>query len=289
MHIADPLLDYSGDLMDFLANNFSKTLMAIVAIFIVDLMIEFLLLKRIGNSRKQAKAKVITRNVLICTLIFFLIKIWVDGFVHFLALLGFVAAALTVTQKENILNLTGGLIIMWRQAFSEGDYITISNHSGIIKNLGVFYFTIDEIVPGTINDKNGREVKIPNSYISLNPFTVYRFDHFVLLDKSYYFSFESCLSKLEEATIDIEQTANQFFEKLSDHFTHEEKKEFKKLNQRNRFLPISCQLTLSQGDINGFKLRIFGHCAVSQQLKAYTFFDKSIIDIVKSQKLKLTE
>lgn len=273
--------------MEFWANNITKTIIAIIVIFVVDVMIEFFLLKHIPNKKKRTKSTIITRNVLICVLLFFLIKIWVDGFIHFLALLGFVAAALTITQKENILNLTGGLIIMWRQTFEEGDFISILNHTGIIKNLGIFYFTIDEILPGTINEKTGKTVKIPNSLISLHPFTVYEFEHFVFIDKAYYFSFESNLAKLEEAINVLASKAREYMDGLHKSLPSDEQRELKKLTLKNKHIPISCKLNVSQGTTSGFKVRVLGHCPLQHEIAFYHLLDESIIELTKNKEIKL--
>lgn len=274
-------------LMDLMTNNLTKTVIAIFVILVVDLMIEVLLLKRISNKRKRYKSKIITRNILVCLLLFFLVKIWVEGFVHFLALLGFVAAALTITQKENILNLTGGLIIMWRQSFTEGDYIVIANHAGIIKNLGIFYFTIDEIVPGTINERTGKTIKVPNSFISLNPFKVYEFDHFICIDKVYYFSFESSMYKLERITKALQDDAAQYIADLSKEFTNEEAREHKKLIQKGKFIDIAVHLSLTQGTINGYKVCVTGHCPISKEYVFYSFLNKKVINYTKDTSIQL--
>ncbi len=275
--------------MDFWANSVIKTAIVIVAVVVVDLVIEFLLLKRIANKRKRSKAKVITRNVLIVVLLFFLVKIWVEGFLHFLALLGFIAAALTITQKENILNLTGGLVIMWRQTFAEGDYICIANHSGIIRNLGLFYFTVDETLSHGFQEKTGRSVKVPNSFVSLHSFVVYEFDHFVFLDKSYYFTFDTNWGKLETLLCEHLKSCREHLKSIQDTMSAESLKDLKRMQRKQRFHEISFDLSISQSTIHGIKVRVCGHCPAQEEATMMHKLDLLVLDLTKHKDIHLKD
>ncbi len=275
--------------LGLLDSNIISTLIVIVAVVVTDIVIELLFLKKVSNRRRKKRLKVITRNILIGFLMLCLIKIWVEGFIHILALVGFVSAALTITQKENILNLTGGLIIMWRNAFSEGDYISILGNSGIINNIGIFYFTIDEVIPYTLNEQTGKQIKIPNSLISLHPFKIHQFDHFLVIDKSYYYSFKSEVTKLNNFCVDLEALLNQKIKQLSESLTTEEKKEYIKLNNKKTLIQITVHLSLVQNDHNGYKMRVWGHCPASQVLTFYHFIEEQIMLQTKDKKINLLE
>jgi small-conductance mechanosensitive channel len=69
-----------------------------------------------------------------------LARIWVQGFGQLIAVLGLVSAALVVINKDNIINLVGFLIIMWRGLFSENDLIQVQSFRGVVQNVGVLYF-----------------------------------------------------------------------------------------------------------------------------------------------------
>lgn len=275
--------------MEAFTSHLTKTFIALIVVILVDLAIELLIINRINNKRKRLKAKVVTRNILIGSLLFFLVKIWVEGFVHLLALLGFIAAALTITQKENILNLTGGLIIMWRHTFSEGDLISIVGNTGIVKQLGVFYFVIEEVVAGTIHEKTGKVIKVPNSFISLHPFMIYEFDQFVFVDRTYYFSFQSDLTKLELCARQVEKSAAQQMKEYHTGLAPEERKELQKLMRKHNHLPIVCDLNIVQNHHKGYRLRIMGHCPVKQEYTFYHFLDALIIEQAKAQHVRLLE
>lgn len=92
-------------------------------------------------------------------------KIWLDGFETIFAFLGLIAAALTITQKETLMNLSGWLIIMWRNLFAEGDLVKVGSYKGYVKAMGLFYFTLTEDYLGHKKNLSGKVYKIPNSLI----------------------------------------------------------------------------------------------------------------------------
>ncbi len=100
--------------------------------------------------------------------IFVIAKIWVDGFTHILTVLSLVSAALVVTNKEIVMNVMGGVIIHWREVFSEGDYIQVQQYAGYVRILGPLYFKIFEVSSSSINQASGRMIKIPNGLVINN-------------------------------------------------------------------------------------------------------------------------
>ena len=100
--------------------NFLKVGIAIAVLGLIDFIIEFFSIRKIKDKRKSMKYRVALRYILVFCLIFFMAKIWVEGFGYFLTVIGVVAAALTITQKEYLMNFVGWLIIMWRDLFVEG-------------------------------------------------------------------------------------------------------------------------------------------------------------------------
>jgi small-conductance mechanosensitive channel len=99
---------------------------------------------------------------------FFMERIWVEGFTHLVALLGLVSAALVVTNKETIMNFVGCLVITWRDLFIENDLIQIQNYKGYVKSIGVLYFSLAEVSDGVHGDITGRIIRVPNGLVSNN-------------------------------------------------------------------------------------------------------------------------
>jgi small-conductance mechanosensitive channel len=265
--------------MGFLHLGLIKTFMAILAMFLVALAIESIFLKKIPSKRKKARSKVILRNIFIIILLFFLAKIWVDGFGHFLAVVGFISAALTITLKENILNLAGWLIIMWRHAFAEGDFISIQGTSGVVKTLGIFHFTLEEISGNNYNLKTGKLIKVPNSHVSLYPFVTYPIDHFVAVEEEYYFSFNTNLKDISLFQDEFKSNFNQFIQSLEIRFSHEEKKEYQKTIKKIKGSSPVYGLKVDQKNLKGFKFSVHCICLVQDQIEVRDYINALIIKI----------
>lgn len=104
-------------------------------------------------------------------LTYFIGKIWMEGFVHLFAFLGIISAALTITQKETLMNLVGWFIIMWRDHFSEGDRIEIATYKGYVHSIGVFYFTLSDEYTHHRHTPMGKTFRIPNGLVITSPIT----------------------------------------------------------------------------------------------------------------------
>lgn len=104
-------------------------------------------------------------------LVYFVGKIWMEGFIHLFAFLGIISAALTITQKETLMNFVGWFIIMWRDHFTEGDRIEIGSYKGYVHSIGFFYFTLcDEFVHHR-HTPTGKTFRIPNGLVITSPLT----------------------------------------------------------------------------------------------------------------------
>lgn len=108
-----------------------------------------------------------------------IIRMWFAGITSILTLLSLVAAALTIANKEVILNLTAWPVITWRRLFGIGDRIKIGTQAGDVTALGILYFTLAEIGPlaetpgGPPDQHTGRMLKIPNSVVFTQALTNY--------------------------------------------------------------------------------------------------------------------
>jgi len=102
-----------------------------------------------------------------------LVRIWVDGFTHLFTMLSLIAAGLVVTNKENIMNIVGWLIINWRGVFSEGDYIKIQNVMGYVESVKLFSFKLIETNEMGEGIATGKTIKVPNGTIITNPIYIF--------------------------------------------------------------------------------------------------------------------
>ena len=125
-------------------------------------------------------------------------KVWVYGFSYLIAVMGLISAALTITQKENLMNLFGFLIIQWRDLFSEEDYIEIGPHSGYVNHIGILYFTLDEASKAVKHERTGRKIKVPNMMVSIHPIINFSTDLVLLeINQSFIFTFHSPFEEIK--------------------------------------------------------------------------------------------
>jgi len=142
------------------------------------LLSKYLLIRKVKAFKTRTQYLNRLKYVFFILYLIFFIKIWVDGFIQILAFIGFLSAALTITQKDNLLNLIGWLIINWRGLFCEDDYIKISQYSGYVKSIGFLYFSLIEASPDFPNRSTGRMIKIPNGLVARNPVTNFSHEKF---------------------------------------------------------------------------------------------------------------
>lgn len=158
-------------------DNFFRVISSLILIMLLWL-IKMLLNRFITARIKDIRSRYIWRQSL--TYVFlaigfiFIVRLWVEWFQSVITLLGVVAAALTISSKEIILNFFSYWVIIWRGLFDIGDRIEIDSVSGDVIEVGLFYISLAEIrgwVHG--DDTSGRLVKIPNSTVLTHP--VYNF------------------------------------------------------------------------------------------------------------------
>lgn len=157
---------------NLLENELYKSLYhtSILAIIIFLIAIASYFFLNLGLKITNDKAKLKNRITYISCIMFvlFCAKIWVQGFTQIFYGLSLVSAGLVVTNKESIMNLVGWGIISWRGLFSEGDFIEIAGVSGVVKELGVFYFKILESSSLKPTRTTGKFLKIPNGTVITN-------------------------------------------------------------------------------------------------------------------------
>ncbi len=167
-----------------LVNSFLLTIFFIVIYGLT----QFVLNKKITAQKRFNQINIRLRYLFITIFMIFFIKIWVDGFIQILAFIGFLSAAITITQKDNLMNLIGWLIINWRGLFHEQDYIKIANNAGFVKSIGLLYFTLLEANPDFPSNTTGRIIKIPNGLVARNP--VFNFSNEKFIESTVNFIFK---------------------------------------------------------------------------------------------------
>lgn len=148
--------------------NIISTVITMFILGLIFLIIDFLFARKIDNNRKRRQFRIRSFYLTCFIFIFLLARIWVEGFTHFLAILGLVSAALVISNKETIMNFVGWLVINWRGLFSEDDFIQIQHYKGYVKSFGLLYFTLAEISDRGNGNVTGRLIRIPNGLVANN-------------------------------------------------------------------------------------------------------------------------
>lgn len=159
---------FSALLMNKFYGNIIETAVVLVMFSLVYLALYFFILRKMKGRKTVQQYRVRTFYIICFLALIFIAKIWVEGFLHILALLSLVSAALVITNKELVMNFVGWLIINWRGLFSEGDMIKMQNYYGFVHEIGILYFKVLEISENSYSRSSGRMIKIPNGFIINN-------------------------------------------------------------------------------------------------------------------------
>ncbi len=174
----------------------------------------FVFFQKIEDKKRYDQAKIRSRYVLTLLFMLFFIKIWVNGFIQIVAFIGFISAAITITQKDNLMNIIGWLIINWRELFHEGDYIKVANNIGVVKRIGFMYFTLQETSLDFPDHITGRLIKVPNGLVARNVIVNYSHDIFTENTVSYVFKPTGSFDILEKLFAEVKQQIAHYIEQV---------------------------------------------------------------------------
>ncbi len=201
-------------LFDGFAINFAKTLIALAVMVSIWFVIDRILKHRVKQNRLYLKYRVRSRSILIFIFILITAKVWDYDFSYLVAVLGIISAALTITQKENLMNIIGFFIIQWRDLFSEEDYIEIGQYSGYVNHIGLLYFTLDEASRAVKHERTGRKIKVPNMMVSIHPIINFSTDLALLeINQSFIFTFHSPYEEIKPIFDEIYLQLIDFYRK----------------------------------------------------------------------------
>lgn len=201
-------------LFDGFAINFAKTLIELAVLVSIWFVIDTILKRRVKHNRLLLKYQVRSRSIFIFIFILITAKVWNYDFSYLVAVFGIISAALTITQKENLMNIIGFLIIQWRDLFSEEDYIEIGHYSGYVSHIGLLYFTLDEASKAMKHERTGRKIKAPNMMVSIHPIINFSTDLALLeINQSFIFTFDSPYEEIKPIFEQIYQELIDFYRK----------------------------------------------------------------------------
>lgn len=150
-------------------SNIISSAVAFIIILLIFAVFNLIIIKKYDSQRQKKKLRIRAFYIALIIFLFVIVRIWVVGFTHLLAVFGLVSAALVVTNKETIMNFVGWFVIIWRGIFSEDDLIQIQQYKGYVRSMGLLYFTIYEVSEGVNGNITGRTIRVPNGLVTTNP------------------------------------------------------------------------------------------------------------------------
>lgn len=159
------------------SNQILKILISMVLILFAwgfNWFIGFIISKRIADLNFQYSWKKVTFYSSTLIVLAILGRIWLQGIQPIITILSIVAAALTITQKESLMNMMGSILILWRELFVVGDRIEVGHNRGDVIGFGIFYFTLLEISSLENGEQStGKIIKVPNGLVLTLPVSNY--------------------------------------------------------------------------------------------------------------------
>lgn len=238
-------------------------------VFTLVYLISFFLIKfKIKTTRRKEKIRTRFKYVIFILFFIFLIQIWMDKFFQILAFIGFLSAAVTITQRDNITNFIAWFIINWRELFLEGDTIQINKMTGCVKAMGPLYITLHECFDDRPAILTGRTIKIPNGMVAKNPVINFSTQHKLHHKLEYVFEHKTDLDRLKQHVTQLAQEAAEYC-KTTFHKNH---MDFGQIGY-----------ALRQSKIGGLVVSIHFEASLEEYAAIKVFFDDKFLKLHHSQ------
>ncbi|MBN9287509.1 MAG: hypothetical protein BGO43_04575 [Gammaproteobacteria bacterium 39-13] len=254
-----------------LINSLLITLFFVVTYSVLKL----LLAQRIRPKKRFEQVSIRLRYILISFFMIFFIKIWVEGFIQILAFVGFISAAITLTQKDTLMNLVGWLIINWRGLFHEEDYIRIANNAGFVKSIGPLYFTLHEASLDFPTSATGRVAKIPNGLVTRNPVVNYSHEEFVEWTVNFIFKPIAKFDIFEKLFLLLK-------EEMVHYIKHQPSNSMKETNTKSVDFEPKYLVKIRQEKPAGYEMIIMFYCKHNDKADLLFKVNKMIIDFTRN-------
>ncbi|MFH1915674.1 MAG: mechanosensitive ion channel domain-containing protein [Nanoarchaeota archaeon] len=156
----------------------------IITHFLLKVVLEGIVIKRMGKSKARYNMKKIISILYVVILLLVITFIWVDDFRTLLVTYGIIGAGIAIAMQDVFKNFIGGIIIFLNKPYRVGDRIEITGKVGDVLDIGLLYTTLLEIREWVHGDQaTGRMIKMPNSQAMLNSISNYTDDHEFIWDE----------------------------------------------------------------------------------------------------------
>lgn len=159
--MSDILSNFLKKCLELVATYGGKLLLAIVVLIIGSIVIKGLN-KSITKALNKTKMDVVLKKILVKTVKFILNLILIIAIIDILgvpmtsviAILASCGLAVGLALQGSLTNLAGGIMILIFKPFKLGDYVEASGAEGVVKDISIFYTTL--------NTLDNKKVLVPN-------------------------------------------------------------------------------------------------------------------------------
>jgi len=152
--------------LEYLENKYIVSGIIIVIIFIISLILERLVNKKIKNANVRHLSRKWIQYGRIVIIILILLLTWLKDFSSITTILGFTSAGLALALHPVFINIAGWLLIIVKKPINIGDRIEYQSIKGDVIDIQMFYTLILEVGNWVDGDQStGRVVSIPNGKI----------------------------------------------------------------------------------------------------------------------------
>lgn len=202
-------------------------------VLIAILLIRSYLYRKLNKTgieiKEQYNKKKGINVVFIIIYIISLLMIWYDRSQYIITFIGFFSAGLAIMMKDILINIVGGLYILWAKPFKIGDRIEINGNIGDVIDIGCFQFKMLEVGNRISGEQStGRMTQVPNMQLFYSP--IYNYEkgfRYIWHEISIDITLESDWEKTKEILYRIiEETTEEVIEQARGEIEHAGNKYF---------------------------------------------------------------
>lgn len=130
--------------------------------------------KKHQGQIKRFATKKLVNSIYLGLYVIILLVVWYESSNYIIAFLGVFSAGIAFGIRDIIVDMIGGMYILWAVPFKIGDRIQIGEEIGDVIDVSLLHFSVLEVDPYTVGGQStGRIMQIPNMMVFSTPFKNY--------------------------------------------------------------------------------------------------------------------
>lgn len=211
-----------------LAQLFTTLLWITAIFFILSILLDSLIRRKITDSRSRYTATKLISIIELVLILAIIALIWVTDIQALMVFFGIIGAGIAIALQDLFKNFAGSLTILLTGTYSVGDRIEIDGRYGDVMDIGIMNTTMMEIRGWVAGDQaTGRLIIIPNGKMLTQSVQNFTRDHSFLWDEiqipvtnesDWKRAITILTSIAEEETSGISQIAEKEIERIGEKF-----------------------------------------------------------------------